>query len=73
MQLCKSRSLRFSSNQYGNQDENGNWNGLVREVIIGPKEGGADFAVADISVTSSRSQAVQFSMPWMKIGMKLQK
>ena len=41
-------------------------------MIIGPKEGGADFAVADISVTSSRSQAVQFSMPWMTLGRKLQ-
>ena len=36
--------------------------------MIGPKEGGADFAVADLSVTSARSKAVQFSMPWMTLG-----
>ena len=36
--------------------------------MIGVKEGGADFAVADLSVTSARTQAVQFSMPWMTLG-----
>ena len=54
--------------QYGNPDENGNWDGLIREVMIGPNQGGADFAVADLSVTSARSSAVQFSMPWMTLG-----
>ena len=54
--------------QYGNPDENGNWDGMVREVMIGVNEGGADFAVADLSVTSARAQAVQFSMPWMTLG-----
>ena len=41
---------------------------MVREVMIGVNEGGADFAVADLSVTSARAQAVQFSMPWMTLG-----
>ena len=54
--------------KYGNPDDNGNWDGLIREVMIGPKEGGADFAVADLSVTSARVKAVQFSMPWMTLG-----
>ena len=36
--------------------------------MIGPNQGGADFAVADLSVTSARSSAVQFSMPWMTLG-----
>ena len=36
--------------------------------MIGVNEGGADFAVADLSVTSARAQAVQFSMPWMTLG-----
>ena len=63
--LCKSLNILF---QYGSPDVNGNWNGMIKEVMIGPKEGGADFAVADLSVTSSRGQAVQFSMPWMTLG-----
>ena len=41
---------------------------MVKEVMIGPKEGGADFAVADLSITSTRAKAVQFSMPWMTLG-----
>ena len=36
--------------------------------MIGPNQGGADFAVADLSVTSARSSAVLFSMPWMTLG-----
>ena len=41
---------------------------MVKEVMIGPKEGGADFAVADLSITSTRAKMVQFSMPWMTLG-----
>jgi hypothetical protein len=36
--------------------------------MIGTVDGGADFAIADLSVTSPRAQAVQFSMPWMNLG-----
>ena len=32
---------------------------------------GADFAIADLSITSSRNQAVQFSMPWMNLGISI--
>ena len=53
---------------YGSQDEHGNWNGMINEVMIGVEEGGADFAIADLSVTSARNAAVQFSMPWMNLG-----
>ena len=57
--------------QYGNQDEHGNWDGMMREVLIGPENGGADFAVADLSVTTTRASAVQFSMPWMNLGISI--
>ena len=30
---------------YGSQDEHGNWNGMIEEVMKGTEEGGADFAV----------------------------
>ena len=41
---------------------------MVNEVMIGTEEGGADFAIADLSVTSERNGAVQFSIPWMNLG-----
>ena len=53
---------------YGSQDEHGNWNGMINEVLVGTEEGGADFAIADLSVTSSRNDAVAFSIPWMNLG-----
>ena len=42
--------------------------GMINEVMIGVEEGGADFAIADLSVTSGRNEAVQFSIPWMNLG-----
>ncbi len=54
--------------QYGSQDEHGNWNGMIKEVMLGSEGGGADFAIADLSITSSRASAVTFSMPWMNLG-----
>jgi glutamate receptor, ionotropic, invertebrate len=49
-------------------DEHGNWNGMMKEVMIGAENGGADFAVADLSITSQRASAVDFSMPFMTLG-----
>ncbi len=57
--------------KYGGVDEHGNWNGMINEVMIGTEEGGADFAIADLSVTSARNQAVQFSIPWMNLGISI--
>ncbi|XP_040571507.1 glutamate receptor ionotropic, kainate 2 [Lepeophtheirus salmonis] len=57
--------------KYGNQDEHGNWNGLIKEVLLGADDGGADFAVADLSITTARSTAVVFSMPWMTLGISI--
>ena len=33
---------------------------MINEVMVGVEEGGADFAIADLSVTSARNDAVQF-------------
>ena len=33
---------------------------MINEVMVGVEEGGADFAIADLSVTSARNEAVQF-------------
>ena len=54
--------------KYGSIDNHGNWNGMMKEVLMGTENGGADFAIADLSVTSSRASAVTFSMPFMNLG-----
>ena len=41
---------------------------MIGEVLLGPEEGGADFAIADLSMTSARAEVVDFSMPWMTLG-----
>ena len=40
--------LFFKTFQYGSVDRHGNWNGLIKEVLEGPENGGADFAIADL-------------------------
>ena len=42
--------------KYGGMDEHGNWNGMMKEVLEGVEgtDPGADFAVADLSITSQR-------------------
>jgi ABC-type amino acid transport substrate-binding protein len=44
---------------------------MIKEVMIGVENGGADFAIADLSITTSRASAVTFSMPWMNLGKDL--
>ena len=59
--------------QHGSFDPNSfwGWNGLVKEVLMGPDEpGGVDFAVADLSITTERAKVVQFSVPFMNLGKK---
>ena len=41
---------------------------MIGEVLTPIEDGGADFAIADLSMTSPRSQVVEFSMPWMTLG-----
>jgi hypothetical protein len=45
---------------------------MIKEVMLGSEGGGADFAIADLSITSSRASAVTFSMPWMNLGTVVQ-
>ena len=57
--------------QHGSADPHSfwGWNGLVKEVVMGPNEdGGVDFAVADLSITTDRARVVQFSVPFMNLG-----
>ena len=40
---------------------------MIGEVL----DGTADFAIADISITSKRASAVKFTMPWMNLGISI--
>jgi len=50
--------------RYG-QNVGGNWNGMIGEVISGT----ADIALADMTITSKREEAVDFTHPFMSIGL----
>ncbi|KAJ8939711.1 hypothetical protein NQ318_009811 [Aromia moschata] len=52
----------------GNLDKVTNeWNGMIREII----DGRADLAIADLTVTSEREKAVDFTMPFMNLGISI--
>lgn len=54
--------------KYGKFDEDKKeWNGMIREVMIGK----ADLAIADLSITSSREDAVDFTLPFMSTGISI--
>ncbi|XP_062581711.1 glutamate receptor ionotropic, NMDA 2B-like isoform X2 [Saccostrea cucullata] len=44
--------------------ETGQWNGLIRII----QEGGADMALTSLQITPSRSEAVEFTVPYLETG-----
>ena len=54
--------------KYGSLNTNtGEWNGMIRELL----DHKADVAVVDLSMTSQRQSAVDFTMPYMNTGLYL--
>ncbi|XP_029995736.1 glutamate receptor U1 [Sphaeramia orbicularis] len=51
-------------NRYGSRDTNGNWNGMMGEVVRGE----ADLAVAPLTRTADRERFVDMSTPFMQTG-----
>merc|ERR1711970_1061100 len=49
---------------YGKLLDNGKWNGLIGEV----RARKADMAIIDLSITSARQKACDFTMPFMNTG-----
>ena len=47
--------------------ETGEWNGLMGELLAQK----ADLAIADLTITYEREQAVDFSMPFMNLGISI--
>uniref|UniRef100_UPI00358F817B glutamate receptor ionotropic, kainate 2-like n=1 Tax=Myxine glutinosa TaxID=7769 RepID=UPI00358F817B len=53
--------------RYGSQDERGQWNGLVRELI----DRKADLAIAPLTITYMREKVIDFSKPFMMLGISI--
>lgn len=58
------RVLEGESPSHGARNEKGEWNGLIRELI----DGKADISVADLTITYERESVVDFTMPFMSLG-----
>ena len=53
--------------QYGDNDGNGNWTGIIGAVVSGE----ADLAVADLTINTEREKVVDFSMPFLDLGISI--
>uniref|UniRef100_A0A8C4WVB5 Glutamate receptor n=1 Tax=Eptatretus burgeri TaxID=7764 RepID=A0A8C4WVB5_EPTBU len=53
--------------KYGVMDENNEWNGLIRELI----DHKADLAVAPLTINYMREKVVDFSKPFMSLGISI--
>jgi len=60
---CKFEIKLVDDGKYGQYDGS-NWNGMIGEVISGT----ADMALADITITAMREKHVDFSHPFMHLG-----
>ena len=49
------------------KDANGNWDGIVGELVRNE----ADIAIAPLTISSQRERAIEFSMPFMNIGISI--
>ena len=58
---------QVKDNRFGAKDANGNWNGIIGELVRHE----ADLAVAGLTISLQREQAVEFSMPFMNIGISI--
>uniref|UniRef100_A0AAQ6ILE8 Glutamate receptor n=1 Tax=Anabas testudineus TaxID=64144 RepID=A0AAQ6ILE8_ANATE len=53
--------------KYGSQDDKGQWNGMIRELI----EHRADLAVSPLTITYMREKFIDFSKPFMSMGISI--
>ncbi|XP_067125930.1 glutamate receptor ionotropic, kainate 2-like [Centruroides vittatus] len=54
-------------NRYGSKNKIGEWNGMIRQLI----DREADIAVGDLTITYEREEAVDFTMPFMNVGISI--
>lgn len=53
--------------RYGNRQSDGSWDGMIGELMADR----ADLAITDLTITSEREEAVDFTMPFMDLGIQL--
>ncbi|XP_024861552.1 glutamate receptor ionotropic, kainate 3 isoform X1 [Kryptolebias marmoratus] len=53
--------------KYGSQDDKGQWNGMIRELI----EHRADLAMAPLTITYTREKFIDFSKPFLNMGISI--
>ncbi|XP_076876223.1 glutamate receptor ionotropic, kainate 1 isoform X2 [Brachyhypopomus gauderio] len=56
-----------SDGKYGAQNDKGEWNGMVRELM----DHSADLAVAPLTITYVREKVIDFSKPFMTLGISI--
>ncbi|KAK1127291.1 hypothetical protein K0M31_003835 [Melipona bicolor] len=57
-----------TDNQYGSKVEKTNkWTGMLGKIIAGE----ADLAITDLTITAQREEAVDFTMPFMNLGISI--
>jgi ionotropic glutamate receptor len=49
--------------EYGNKQSDGSWNGMIGEL----QADRADLAITDLTITSDRVEAADFTMPFMDL------
>ena len=67
VKVCKFKykfHLSFDGGYGSKNAETGQWNGMIRELL----DHTADVAIVDLSMTSVRQEAVDFTMPFMNTG-----
>ncbi|XP_063292608.1 glutamate receptor U1-like [Pelobates fuscus] len=71
-ELSQSLGFNYTINvvkdgRYGARDQDGNWNGMVGEIIR--KE--ADLVVAPLTITSAREKEISFTKPFLQTGISI--
>ncbi|XP_066961996.1 glutamate receptor ionotropic, kainate 2-like isoform X1 [Macrobrachium rosenbergii] len=60
--------MPVEGNAYGSYNKTtGNWSGMIKELL----EGRADLAMTDLTISHERQQAVDFTMPFMNLGISI--
>ncbi|XP_068239083.1 glutamate receptor ionotropic, kainate 2-like isoform X2 [Palaemon carinicauda] len=60
--------IPVEGNGYGGFNKTtGNWSGMIKELL----EGRADLAMTDLTISHERQQAVDFTMPFMNLGISI--
>ncbi|XP_046600915.1 glutamate receptor ionotropic, kainate 2-like [Neodiprion lecontei] len=57
-----------TDNVYGSKNsQTGEWNGMIKKIM----EDKADLAITDLTITADRQEAVDFTMPFMNLGISI--